>query len=208
VGLNGTEGNSQTVSMRTGATLESKTDYRELLIYLNYARTSANSMETQHNAILKIDHSWLFAESPWTAFAKAGLAYDEFKPFDLRLNMSGGLGYRILDTDSTTVTGRFGAGVSHEFGGPDDSWVPEAVFGFDVEHQLSKRQKFISKFDYYPDWTDFRDYRLELDMGWELLIDEEANLSLKLSLIDRYDSTPNGAKNNDVDYALLLLWKL
>ena len=39
-----------------------------------------------------------------------------------------------------------------------------------------------------------------------LLFDQ--NLSFKLSVIDRYDSTPDGRKPNDLDYALLLLWKL
>jgi hypothetical protein len=29
---------------------------------------------------------------------------------------------------------------------------------------------------------------------------------LKLSVIDRYDSTPQGARPNDLDYSTLLLW--
>jgi len=32
------------------------------------------------------------------------------------------------------------------------------------------------------------------------------NLSLKLSVLDRYDSTPHEAKPNDMDYAATLLW--
>ncbi len=40
------------------------------------------------------------------------------------------------------------------------------------------------------------------------LLDEEANLSLKLSAQDRYDSTPNGLRPNDINYSILLLWKL
>ena len=28
---------------------------------------------------------------------------------------------------------------------------------------------------------------------WEILLDEETNLSLKLGAVDRYDSTPNGS---------------
>jgi hypothetical protein len=31
-------------------------------------------------------------------------------------------------------------------------------------------------------------------------------LSLKLSVIDRYDSTPQGARPNDLDYSTLLIW--
>ncbi len=208
IGLNGTEGNSQSLSMRTGGNLERKTDDLESSIKLSYARTTANSVETQHNATLKVDQNWLFGNSPWTVFAKEGVAYDEFKPFDMRLILNSGVGYRFLKSDTITMTGRFGAGTSREFGGPDDSWTPEAVFGMDWNHQLTRRQKLVAKMDYFPEWSNFEDYRLELDAGWEMLIDAEANLSLKLSIVDRYDSTPNGAKNNDIDYALLLLWKL
>jgi hypothetical protein len=41
---------------------------------------------------------------------------------------------------------------------------------------------------------------------WEVVLDEVAHLSLKFSVIDRYDSTPNGKKPNDLDYSTVLLW--
>ena len=49
---------------------------------------------------------------------------------------------------------------------------------------------------------------LPLDISWELVLDDVNNLSLKVGVIDRYDSTPNGAEPNDVDYSVLLLWSL
>jgi hypothetical protein len=49
--------------------------------------------------------------------------------------------------------------------------------------------------------------RINSKAGWELLLDEEMNLSLKLTVLDRYDSTPNRAEPNDIDYAAMLLWK-
>ena len=39
------------------------------------------------------------------------------------------------------------------------------------------------------------------------MLDEDSNLNLKIGVIDRYDSTPNGRKPNDFDYSVLLLWK-
>jgi hypothetical protein len=33
-------------------------------------------------------------------------------------------------------------------------------------------------------------------------------MSLKLSVIDRHDSTPDGAEPNNLDYAVLLIWRL
>jgi putative salt-induced outer membrane protein YdiY len=208
VGVNGSEGNAQTASTRTGANLKRISDSNDLTFDLIYNRTSAAGVETQHNAILTIDQKWKFDDSRWSLFDEYGLTYDEFKPFDLRVTFDFGAGYDLIKTDITNLTGRFGGGVSHEIGGPDDSWVPQALFGMNYERKFTSRQKFRMKVDYLPAWEDFTDYRIELDAGWEVLIDEEANLSLKLSVIDRYDSTPNGAKHNDLIYAFLLLWKM
>ena len=52
------------------------------------------------------------------------------------------------------------------------------------------------------------DYRVISEFSWEVLLDEATNLSFKASVIDRYDSTPNNAKANDIDYAFLVLWQL
>ena len=64
------------------------------------------------------------------------------------------------------------------------------------------------KVDYFPEWGNPDNFRVVSDLGWEVLLDEQHNLNLKLSVNDRYDSTPNGRQPNDVNYALLLLWKL
>jgi putative salt-induced outer membrane protein YdiY len=208
LGINGSEGNSQTLSFQGGAELERKSERRVIGVDLSYAKTSTDSVETQHYGQLAVENERLFGDSPWTLFTNTDLFYDEFKAFDVRLVLNASVGYRFFQTDVGTLKGRFGSGVSHEVGGPDDSWTPEAVLGLDFEHQLTKRQKFKIKADYFPDWSSFEDYRVVVDAGWELLLDEEANLSLKLAAIDRYDSTPNGLKPNDLNYSLLLLWKL
>ena len=106
-----------------------------------------------------------------------------------------------------TFIGRFGAGASREFGGPDNEWKPEALFGMDYDHQVNARNKLIAKADYFPEWRDFSNFRFIMDLSWEYLIDADGNLSLKLGAVDRYDSTPNGAKRNDVNYSALLLYK-
>jgi putative salt-induced outer membrane protein YdiY len=153
------------------------------------------------------DFERFLGDSPWTFFVKNGLEYDEFKAFDVRYNINSGLGYSFFRTDDLTLTGRFGAGASHEFGGPDDVWVPEALFGSDYEHQINQRNKLIAKIDYFPEWANFSNFRLVSDVAWEYLIDDDGNLSVKLGANDRYDSTPNGRRANDVNYSALLLYK-
>lgn len=206
-GLNGTEGNSQTTSIQTGADLERSTKRYTFAIDLDYQRTQSGNLETQNNGRLNVDYDRLLGDTQWSAFGKLGLEYDEFKAFDLRLNLNAGAGYYWVRTDDATLVTRFGAGASKEIGGPDDSWVPEALFGFEASQQLTERQKIRGKLDYFPQWDAFSDYRLVSDVSWEILLDGVDNLSLKLAATNRYDSTPQGLEPHDLFYSALLLWK-
>ena len=208
LGFNGSAGTSESTSIRAGGYIKRKTDRNKIDLQLLYNQTSSQGTQTQNNAQFDWRHDMLFTDSPWTIFNSVSVFYDEFQAFDLRFAINGGVGYQFIDNEVTNWIGRFGAGTSREYGGPDDRWVPEGVFGSDFTHHLSERQKFYAKVDYYPDWVNFSNYRLVTDVGWELVIDAEMNLSLKVSAIDRYDSTPNGADPNSLNYAVLLLWKL
>lgn len=208
VGVNGTEGNAEALSVRTGANLKRKTDTFELSSDVTYLKATADGVETQHNALQNAGYERFFGDHPWSFFIKESLEYDEFKAFDLRLAVNAGIGIKLIDTDATKLKARFGAGASREFGGPNNQWTPEALYGADFERQLTERQKLALTVDYFPEWGDLSNYRLVTDLGWEVLLDEAHNLNLKLSVNDRYDSTPNGRRPNDINYALLLLWKL
>ncbi|MCG8653695.1 MAG: DUF481 domain-containing protein [Pirellulales bacterium] len=135
------------------------------------------------------------------------MEWDQFKAFDLRLNLNGGVGYHWIRDESSTLVTRFGAGASQEIGAPNDDWIAEAVFGIEAEHQITRQQKMKGKVDYFPSWEGFDDYRIVTDVSWEILLDGTDNLSLKLAVTDRYDSTPQGAEPNDVYYSMLLLYK-
>jgi hypothetical protein len=207
LGINGTSGNAETFSLRTGSRAQRKVDGTQFTVDMKYERTLANSVMTQHNALLNSNLESNLGDTPWTAFFKTNLEYDEFKAFDLRAVANAGLGYHLIKTDDAKFIVRFGSGVSRELGGPKDEYIPEAVYGAEFDRKINKRQKFYGTFDYFPNWSDYSDFRMVTNAGWEFLLDEGGNLSLKLAAIDRYDSTPHGRKPNDLDYSLLLLWK-
>ncbi len=207
LGLNGSEGNAQSFSIVASSSIKRETERSSLEAKVTYGKTDSNGIETQNFGLL--DSRWDWKMTPdWLFYTKTLLEYDKFKAFDFRLAKSGGLGYHIIQTDRSKLTGRFGAGASREFESPSDEWIPEANFGADFEHGLTKRQKLKLTADYYPAWESFSDYRLVTDAHWEVLLDEATNLSLKIGAIDRYDSTPFGLKPNDIDYFVTLLWKM
>jgi len=209
LGINGSEGNAQAFSLLSAGRLRRETDRSIWGVDIVYAKTQANDILTQHYAFLNSRFDYKLGDSRWTLWSITRLEYDEFKAFDLRLAINGGIGYDIIQNDRRKLTGRFGAGASREFGSLNEEWVPEAVFGMDYLHKISDRQRLAITVDYYPAWEDFADYRLVTQASWELLLDEATNLSLKVGLLDRYDSTPGiGLQENDVDYFITLLWKI
>jgi putative salt-induced outer membrane protein YdiY len=207
LGMNGSSGNAKSFSFQAGTRFKRKTEINLFDLRLTHNRTVNNGTEKQNNALMYHDLDRYFGESRWSAFVKNGLEYDRFKAFDLRYNINVGLGYSWIKRENLTLKGRFGSGTSREFGGPEDRWVMEALFGGDYEHQWNKRNKWIARIDYFPEWADFGNYRIVSDVSWELLWDEIGNLSLKVGAMDRYDSTPGGRQPNDVTYSMLLLYK-
>ena len=141
LGLNMTSGNSDTLSLQSGAEMTRETELNKFFFDFTYAKNEANGVQTQHFALVDARHDYLFGDSPWSWFNKAALRYDEFRAFNVRLVLNTGLGYALWDTAVSKLNTRFGAGVSREFGGPDNSLVPEAVFGLDYEKQLTKMQQ-------------------------------------------------------------------
>jgi hypothetical protein len=207
IGVNGSTGNAETFSMRTGAHIQRKEGRSDYTLDVKYAKTLASGLETQHNALVNSNVETDVGESLWTTFLKTSFEYDEFKAWNVRAAMNAGVGYHLVKADDGKLIMRFGSGVSREVGGPEDDYVPEAVYGLEFDRRITRRQKFYGTIEYFPDWTNYRDYRLVTNAGWEFVLDEESNLSLKLGAIDRYDSTPHGRKPNDLDYSLVLLWK-
>jgi putative salt-induced outer membrane protein YdiY len=207
IGLNGSDGNADTLAIQTGFELKRKSDAHVLAIDVDYRLASSRNKTIEENGRFNIDYDRFLKNPACSAFGKFGLEWDRFKAFDLRLNLNGGIGYHWIRQDDRSLVLRFGAGGSREIGAPDDDWIPEGVCGIDAERQITERQKLRARVDYFPAWSNFGDYRLVSDLAWEVLLDGTNNLSLKLAASDRYDSTPQGAKPNDIYYSVLVLRK-
>lgn len=207
LGIDGSDGNSNTFNIRFGADLKRQTEMTKFRLDLDYYKAQSNNQETANQTFLDCRSERQLRNSRLNWFLNGNLEHDEFKIYDMRLTLNTGTGYRLIDRDASSLTFRFGAGASHEMGGPEPVWIPELVYGVELDHQINKRQKIGFTCDYFPDISDFRRYRFDSKASWEVLLDEGSNLSLKLSVHDRYDGTAYEIKQNDLDYSAVLLWK-
>ena len=209
LGINGSSGTSDSFSMRTGGYIKRASRFSKLDLSTYYNRTGSGGVLTQNNAQFDVRNDWLLDDkSPWTLFATNSVFYDQFKDFDVQTNVDTGVGYRFFHDPDLALIGRVGGGTSREFGGEDERWVPEGLFGFEYNQQLCSTQKFYAKLDYFPELDEIGEYRMVADTGWEVVLVQPSNLSLKISAQDRYDSTPNGAEPHLINYSVLLLLKL
>jgi putative salt-induced outer membrane protein YdiY len=207
LGLSGTEGNSQTFNVRFGLTAKHKTDHLIQSLQFTSIQKSADGVTTANTTLLDGKLEWPMPASKWNYYIHGLVEHDQFKAFDYRVSGDTGLGYEFINSDLTTLTSRGGISASQEIGGPDDELKPELAFGGEFKHKLSATHSISGKVDYFPHVTEFGDFRLNSQAAWEIALSSAWGLSLKLSVIDRYDSTPAGARPNDLDYSTLVIWQ-
>lgn len=207
LGLDGSSGNAETLGVHTGFESKRSTKYFDLELDVDYRQARNRQTTTEDNGRISSDFDRMFNGTSHSAFGKFGTEWDRFKAFDLRINLNGGYGYHWIRRDDASLVTRFGAGASREIGAPNDDWIPEAVFGVESERKWSARQKMKQKLEFFPAWENFGNFRLVADLSWETTLDEADKLRLKWSMNNRYDSTPQGARRNDLYYSLLLLYK-
>lgn len=208
-GLNGSSGNTERVNLRAGLGATRKTNKIETSLNFTYVWAKDEGDNTENRARVDLRNDWLLGDdSPWRAFLKGSFEFDEFQDWDTRLSVFGGLGYEFIDTSETFLLGRIGAGVTREFGGDDNDVMPEGLLGLDFRHALTERQQINATAEFLPDLDDVGQFRAIGRASYDILIDPEANLKLKIGVEDRYDSDPgDGYRRNDFDYFALIAWE-
>ncbi|HED52770.1 MAG TPA: DUF481 domain-containing protein [Phycisphaerales bacterium] len=207
LGVTGSDGNTERFNFRASADGVRETDRNKttFLAWYSYAKDDSATSENKAQALLNNDY--LFDDSPWFAFSRAQLEYDEFQAWDTRLSLYGGAGRVLIDDDKTNLLGKVGVGALKEIGSDDTAWRGEGIITFELTHQISERQKLTAVLDIFPDLGDASHVRTRARAVWELAVDPETNMALRIGAEDRYDNDPSGnARKNDVDFFAMLTW--
>ncbi|QDU96768.1 DUF481 domain-containing protein [Lignipirellula cremea] len=205
LGLDGTEGNTQTFNLQTGFKAKYDDATQTDTFEITHVDKSRDGVQTALNTLIDGRMEWKMPKSPFTVYGHTFIEIDAFKDFDERVSADAGLGYRFLELPDHKLTARLGLSASREIGGPNNAVTPEMIAGAEWSYKPNKRQKFSAKVDYFPAIENFSDFRMNTRAEWETVLSQEWGLSMKLSMIDRYDSTPGTSKPNDINYAALMM---
>lgn len=101
-----------------------------------------------------------------------------------------------------------GGGFSQEYAGlTEGQRVPEVLLGFQIEHQMSERNKVLGAMEYARDVTDSGRHRVRSEAAWEVLLDPDKNLSFRTGVLESTNTAPNGEHAKNLDYSLDFIWK-
>ncbi len=209
-GLNGGQGDTNVLNIKFGTQLDRKTERNLFHTDFLYALNRENGTISQNQALWNSRHEHLFTDTPWSLFSALQIEYDQLRSYDLRFGLYGGLSYAWLNNDITLFKTRAGAGAMREMstqGGPPGKWVPEAVLGMDLNHKFTERQAFVSTVDVYPSLSNLGQYRVRARAAYEILVNPDYGMVLRLGIQERYDSNPGEGQRNALNYFATLMFR-
>ena len=206
VGVSGSQGNTDTLTLRAGLDLrfDDPDDFAILNVLYILNQVSGDGLQNEGFALVRNE---MPMDMGLAWYAQGTAEYDEFRTVYLRIASHSGLSYTFLQDANQLVKLRAGAGVAREWGGNSTEWVPEGQAGGDYEYKLSERTRFTASADYYPDLHDFAHYRLRFRASFDILLVPQYNAYLRLGAFERYDSQTFGSKRNDLDYFMTLQFR-
>jgi len=182
-GLNGSVGRTEKVDGRVVFATERRTDTVRFAFDSTYRTSTSNGDKTESKFDAGVINDWYFKDSPWLAFAQGRFELDEFAAYDQRYSVGGGAGYTFIKDDKTELVGRAGLGGNYENGGPNDGdFTPDGVLKLDLTHHFNAIASITAGAAYYPDLSQFGDYRAVLSAAVQTRLSAESPASLKFGV--------------------------
>ena len=200
VGFALARGNSDTTDLNSGLRLNRKTLSDEIKLYessvyaTNGATPTSPGSGVTANAIL--GGAWYDRNitDKMFAFGSADFTHDQLQELTLQSIYTGGLGWHAIAHPKTTLDASTSSIVTSSL----NRNLPGITAGEDFTHKFGGASTFTEDFTFYPDLSDFNQYRFSLDAGWVTKINKW--LGWQIALADRYITNPPilGAKSNDL----------
>ena len=205
-GFNGKAGNSENLDVNFAVNATRESDFATSNFIGNYFYARSNVATTTDRWFSQIRQEIKLSNPRWSWYNQAAVEIDRFKDYDYRIALHTGLAFKVIDEDRRKLKLRFGGGASTEVGGVSEEWSPELQFGGDWERKIFENTRIYATVDYFPNVSDFGDFRLNTNTGLDVLVDKRRNINFRIFAQNRYDSTPPvGNQESDLDYGAALV---
>ncbi|MBA4175903.1 MAG: DUF481 domain-containing protein [Leptothrix sp. (in: Bacteria)] len=207
--LSATSGNTRTSSLLINAEAARATAADKVTLggTVNYAKSKTGGVNQTTANKWAGNGQYDYNLSPRLfVFGKLGLESDKLVDLDLRTAVAGGLGYKLISTEQTTVEvfGGLGYtsdkyGIARTIAGKTDTTFSRAsvYLGEASSHQLSPTVSFKQRLDLYPGVSGDKAVLAKFSAG--LAVAMSSTLNLTVGLTNAYNSKPPaGTKSNDV----------
>lgn len=203
-GLAMTAGNAQTSSFTNaaGATRATQRDTIKLYFTSVFAKADLQGAEVGSvvtaNAIRGGSRYELNVSDKLFSFGFVDLEFDEFQSLDLRNVLGGGMGYRAIRNERTSLDFFGGASYNQEFFQNNITRrSAEIVSGQELAFRLNDRTSITERLAFYPNMSDTGEFRLQFDTA--ITTDIFKWLGWNITFSDRFLSNPvPGRQKNDV----------
>lgn len=208
VGIYGSAGKSQDSKVNIGFTADYEDHEERWAHKTSYYRNESDGDMSDHSLTASLNRDWLLPGSPKFYFTGGHIDFDEFKDWDERVGINGGIGYEFVETETWRFIGRAGLGVNQTFGGIREETTFEGLLGAEVKWNISDAQSLAFTNTLYPNFSESGEFRNLSSLDWELELDNSYDLGLKVGLTNEYDSLNTSSDKNDFKYSLSVLMGL
>lgn len=196
------KGNSDTLLARADILSIKKWDKNEFFVkadaaYGNQGTTDNGHKTTAQNYGIQGHYNRLITDR-FFWWLDGAARQDRIADIDYRVTLATGLGYYIVKTETTQLSGEAGPGVVFERVGNDDSTYATIRFAEHFNHKFEGgRASIFQNAEFLPWIDDWARYTVNADIGVEAAVTEK--MGLRVMLADTYRSNPAPHfKHNDL----------
>ncbi len=164
-----------------------------------FARQNGARSQSRHALDMRVDRQ---VNDRTFTYGRSNFERNERRNLDLRTQLGGGIGQRIVVRDNFRLSLLGGAGYVHEdLREVGNRSTMELKTGTELSADLFSVVRFETQFTMYPDILDRRRLRLEVDS--ELRIPLSRQFTYSVRLFDRFDGRPLARMVGRNDYGIV-----
>lgn len=194
VGITGQEGNSPEANFLVTGRLDRKVDTWRYHLDGDYKLGTESKSRTSNYANLRTRYDRLFPGSRWFAALGGLYQFDEFEPWEHRVQVLAGPGYHLLQREELSIDLLGGPAYLYEFGDRNQG-RPEVFLGVDLTYKPMDGHR-LRLGHYFLQGLKESEWRMRTDLEWRMRILGTEHLGLVFGFRNEYDTAAEDEPNN------------